>query len=149
MIGSALEYCADNMEREAARLSGEDDANAFNPDWRSEFARRQLFSDSAGTGGIPMGGYASQNNRLLVLVSDGASGDLNGADAISQITDRLNGAGITMYHIHIGSDSIPNAVSTIAEETVFGDQFRRIEADLRSHRSNATGQICVNRFGSN
>jgi Ca-activated chloride channel family protein len=117
MIGSALEYCADNMEREAARLSGEDDANAFNPDWRSEFARRQLFSDSAGTGGIPMGGYASQNNRLLVLVSDGASGDLNGADAISQITDRLNGAGITMYHIHIGSDSIPNAVSTIAEET--------------------------------
>ncbi len=117
MIGAALKYCADNMEREGARLDGDEDSLVSNQQWRMDRARRQLFAATVAMGSNSGGSAGSHSDRLLVLVSDGASGDLNGADAISEITDRLNQAGITMYHIHIGSDTIPDAVSTIAEET--------------------------------
>lgn len=113
MIGAALRYCADNMEREGARLEGDEESSLSNQDWRAQRAKQQLFESTALVGSVS----GNQHDRLLVLVSDGASGDLNGADAISEISDRLNNAGITMYHIHIGSDTIPNAVSSIADET--------------------------------
>lgn len=116
MIGAALRYCADNMEREGARLEGTETGNLTNQDWRAQRAKQQLFDTGVGLGGA--GGLSgNQHDRLLVLVSDGASGDLNGTDAVADISDRLNEAGITLYHIHIGSDTIPNAVSAIAEET--------------------------------
>lgn len=117
MIGAALEYCADNMEREGALLDGSAETELNATQWRSNRAKTQLFGSAVALGGLPGLNEGAQNDRLLVLVSDGASGDLNGADAVSGIVDRLNEAGITMYHIHIGSDTIPNAVSTIAEET--------------------------------
>ena len=132
MIGAALKYCADNMEREGARLDGEEDVMLSNQQWRMNRAKQQLFlsgaagMDAAGKGtlgGGTLGGgtlgdsATGHSDRLLVLVSDGASGDLNGSDAVAEISDRLNQARITMYHIHIGSDTIPDAVSSIAEET--------------------------------
>ncbi|MEC8474962.1 MAG: VWA domain-containing protein [Planctomycetota bacterium] len=117
MIGAALEYCADNMEREGARLDGSAESELNATQWRSNRAKTQLFGNAVSLGGRPGLNEGPQNDRLLVLVSDGASGDLNGTDSVGGIVDRLNEAGITMYHIHIGSDTIPNAVSTIAEET--------------------------------
>ena len=132
MIGAALKYCADNMEREGARLDGEEDVMLSNQQWRMNRAKQQLFlsgtagMDAAGKGTLGKGtlgggtlgdSATGHSDRLLVLVSDGASGDLNGSDAVAEISDRLNQARITMYHIHIGSDTIPDAVSSIAEET--------------------------------
>ena len=117
MIGAALKYCADNMEREGARLDGEEDVMLTNQQWRMKRAKQELFLSGAASGSTPGNSGTGRSDRLLVLVSDGASGDLNGSDAVSEISDRLNQAGITMYHIHIGSDTIPDAVSAIAEET--------------------------------
>ena len=110
--------------------SAETELNATQ--WRSNRAKTQLFGSAVAFGGLPGLNEGPQNDRLLVLVSDGASGDLNGADAVSGIVDRLNEAGITMYHIHIGSDTIPNAVSTIAEETGAEHSSRRTPMDLNS-----------------
>ena len=116
MIGTALKYCADNMQREGDRLEGVEDESITSQQWRQERAREQLFALASG-GGQSGRVQGNRSDRLLVLVSDGASGDLNGAAQIEEISNRLNEAGITMYHIHIGSDTIPNAVATIAEDT--------------------------------
>ncbi|MDC0295658.1 VWA domain-containing protein, partial [bacterium] len=125
MIGSALKYCADNMQREAARLSGDDDQTLTPNSWREKRAKDQLFR-RVSSGGDSLS--SQKSDRLLVLVSDGMSGDLNGQEQIDEISGQLNDAAITMYHIHIGSDTIPDAVSSIAEETG-GRAFLATNAD--------------------
>ncbi len=123
MIGSALKYCADNMQRESARLEGGDQPDQDAAQWRQQRAAAQLFGSTPGrTGGAVAGVNAAGTDRLLILVSDGASGDLNGQDQIEAISQELIAAGITMYHVHIGSDTIPDQVSSIAQETG-GDAF--------------------------
>ncbi|WP_197455085.1 vWA domain-containing protein [Stieleria varia] len=136
MIGSALTYCADNMQREAARLDGTDVGHQSVDQWKRDRAAEQLFRraslGSSATMGPSARGTASSipgtSDRLLILVSDGASGDLNGQDQIDRISQRLNDAGITMYHIHIGSDTIPAPVSSIARATG-GDAFLATNSD--------------------
>lgn len=130
MIGSALTYCADNMQREAARLDGTDSGPQTADQWRQQRAAEQLFRPASLQGSAAGGGSAAppSTDRLLILVSDGASGDLNGQDQIDRISDQLNDAGITMYHIHIGSDTIPPAVSSIARATG-GDAFLATNSD--------------------
>ena len=135
MIGSALTYCADNMQREAARLDGTDtrpkSADQLLHDRAAERlfrsvsldapAKRRDFDSDGGAG-------RDSSDRLLILVSDGVSGDLNGPDQIDLLSRQLSDAGITMYHIHIGSDSIPAAVSSIARATG-GDAFLATNSD--------------------
>jgi hypothetical protein len=134
MIGSALKYCADNMQREAARLDGTDEGPKSVEQWRQEQAAAQLFRTASMGSTRSMGsssgwlGPVPNSDRLLILVSDGASGDLRGQDQIDQVSQQLNDAGITMYHIHIGSDSIPPEVSGIARATG-GDAFLATNPD--------------------
>ncbi|MDZ4830629.1 MAG: VWA domain-containing protein [Phycisphaerae bacterium] len=62
---------------------------------------------------------AERGDRMIILVSDGASSDLgNGSGGEeSDITEELRTAGITVYHIHVASDPIPEEVMTIASGT--------------------------------
>jgi len=124
MIGSALEYCADNMQREGMRLDGIDEGPANRDQWRQQRAEQQLFRTASMSGA----GLSPVSDRLLILVSDGASADLNGQDKIDRIAQLLNDAGITLYHIHIGNDTIPPQVSSIARETD-GDAFLANNSD--------------------
>lgn len=119
MIGTALTYCADNMQREAARLDGTDTGPKTVNQWQEKRAFERLFRPTplnskgalGGTNNVP------STDRLLILVSDGASGDLKGQGQIDRISQQLNDAGITMYHVHIGDDKIPPEVSSIARAT--------------------------------
>ena len=136
MIGSALTYCADNMQREAARIDGTDTGPKNADQVRADRAAEQLFRPASlgsfasrrGSASQPGLGPAPSNDRLLILVSDGVSGDLSGPDQIDRISQQLSDAGITMYHIHIGSDTIPPAVSSIARATG-GDAFLATNSD--------------------
>lgn len=55
-------------------------------------------------------------DRLIVLVSDGASSDL-GEGAVDDIANELKDANITLFHIHVADDAIPQEVVDIAEQT--------------------------------
>lgn len=150
MIGSALTYCADNMQREAARLDGTDAGPKNVDQWRQERAAAQLFR-SASLGGPASRaglGQAPTSDRLLILVSDGASGDLRGQEQIDRISQQLNDAGITMYHIHIGSDTIPSEVSGIAKATG-GDAFLATNSDGLRLIFNHIDQMQPARFVAN
>ena len=57
-----------------------------------------------------------EGDRLIILVSDGVSFDLNGGVA-SEIADELKEAKITLYHVHVGTDQTPPEVIEIARET--------------------------------
>jgi hypothetical protein len=59
---------------------------------------------------------ASEGDRLLLLVSDGQSADVNGSNA-SVLADELKAAKITVYHIHVGTDPVPAEVTEIATTT--------------------------------
>lgn len=59
---------------------------------------------------------ATEGDRLIILVSDGASSDL-GAGQENQIADTLRDSGITVYHIHVAGDDIPAEVMEIARVT--------------------------------
>tara|TARA_R110002073_G_scaffold59094_6_gene149230 strand:+ start:1705 stop:2754 length:1050 start_codon:yes stop_codon:yes gene_type:complete len=150
MIGSALSYCADNMQREAARLDGTDTGPQSVDQWRQQRAAEQLFRSASLQGSAAGSGLAAapSTDRLLILVSDGASGDLNGQDQIDRISDQLNDAGITMYHIHIGSDTIPPAVSSIARATG-GDAFLATNSDGLRLIFNHIDQMQPARFVAN
>ncbi|MDG2424327.1 MAG: VWA domain-containing protein [Phycisphaerales bacterium] len=60
---------------------------------------------------------ASEGERMIILVSDGISSDLNDQGAVSTITDDLEEANITMYHVHVGTSRVPARVQEIARET--------------------------------
>jgi Ca-activated chloride channel homolog len=59
---------------------------------------------------------AKDGDRLLVLVSDGVSADLNAGNA-SDVADSLIEAGITLYHVHVGTGAVPMEVTDIANAT--------------------------------
>jgi Ca-activated chloride channel family protein len=59
---------------------------------------------------------AERGDRMIILVSDGQSSDL-GAGVAEEITDELKDAGIVVYHIHVGTDDVPEDVASIAVGT--------------------------------
>lgn len=60
---------------------------------------------------------ASEGDRMIVLVSDGVSSDLTGAAAGLDLADDLNADDITVYHVHVGTGSVPGVVQDLARET--------------------------------
>ena len=58
----------------------------------------------------------SEGDRLLLLVSDGMSADVNGSNA-GELGDEMKAAKITLYHIHVGTDPVPPDVMEIANAT--------------------------------
>ncbi|TWU45710.1 von Willebrand factor type A domain protein [Novipirellula aureliae] len=130
MIGSALQYCAGNMQREGMRLDGVNEGPQNADQWKQQQAAEQLFRPASMKSSGATTGFAkpAPTDRLLILVSDGMSSDLNGQEQIDDVSRQLNDVGITMYHIHIGNDAIPSAVSTIARETG-GDAFLATNSD--------------------
>ncbi|MEO1616575.1 MAG: vWA domain-containing protein [Planctomycetota bacterium] len=147
MIGTALTYCADNMQREAARLSGNDFGSQTINQQIARDAANQLFRMTSMRGGS-IGNSGGVNDRLLILVSDGASGDLQGEDAVDRVSRQLKDAGITMYHIHIGSGTIPSPVSSIARSTG-GDAFLATNPDGLQLIFNHIDQMQPARFKAN
>lgn len=65
---------------------------------------------------INMLAEATEGDRLIVLVSDGVSADLNTGNS-SDVADSLIDAGITLYHVHVGTGVVPAAVSDVANAT--------------------------------
>ena len=59
---------------------------------------------------------AGDGDRLLLLVSDGISSDVNGGNA-AELADEMKGAKITVYHVHVGKDPVPTEVAEIANAT--------------------------------
>jgi Ca-activated chloride channel family protein len=55
-------------------------------------------------------------DRVIVLVSDGASSDL-GDGQVEDVSNELKDANITLFHIHVAEDAIPQEVVDIAEAT--------------------------------
>ncbi len=56
---------------------------------------------------------ASDGDRLLLLVSDGMSADINGSNA-GEFADEMKAARITVYHVHVGTGPVPPDVMEIA-----------------------------------
>lgn len=59
---------------------------------------------------------ASEGDRLLLLVSDGMSADVNSGNS-ADLADEMKAANITVYHIHVGTDPVPPDVMEIANQT--------------------------------
>lgn len=59
---------------------------------------------------------ATEGDRLLLLVSDGMSADVNDQN-IGEFMDELKQANITLYHIHVGTDQAPATVMELATAT--------------------------------
>ncbi len=55
-------------------------------------------------------------DRVIVLVSDGASSDL-GEGQVDDVATELKDANITLFHVHVAEDAIPQEVVDIAEAT--------------------------------
>ena len=64
---------------------------------------------------------AQTGDRLIVLVSDGMSGDLGGGEA-EKVGQELKDAGITVFHIHIDESDVPAEVRDLVAVTG-GDAF--------------------------
>jgi Ca-activated chloride channel homolog len=60
---------------------------------------------------------AERGDRLIILVSDGVSSDLGDGFAELDHAQELSAAGITLFHVHVGSDDIPQEVVEIATAT--------------------------------
>lgn len=69
---------------------------------------------------------AKDGDRLIVLVSDGQSGDLSGG-AAREIGQELRDAGIAVYHVHIDESPIPPEVEDLVAETG-GEAFATTDA---------------------
>ncbi len=69
---------------------------------------------------------AKDGDRLIVLVSDGQSGDLSGG-AAREIGQELREAGIVVYHVHIDESAVPADVEDLVEETG-GEAFATADA---------------------
>jgi Ca-activated chloride channel family protein len=57
-----------------------------------------------------------EGDRLIVLVSDGFSSDLDGGES-GRVAAELKEANITLFHVHIGEDMVPMEVADMARET--------------------------------
>ncbi|MFG0284263.1 MAG: VWA domain-containing protein [Phycisphaerales bacterium JB039] len=60
---------------------------------------------------------AERGDRLIILVSDGVSSDLGDGFAEADYAEELTDAQITLFHIHVGNDDIPQEVVDIATQT--------------------------------
>lgn len=69
---------------------------------------------------------ATQGDRLLLLVSDGFSADVNDGNVFDYI-DEMQQANITVYHIHVGTDQAPATVMELANNTG-GESFVATDA---------------------
>lgn len=59
---------------------------------------------------------ATEGDRLLLLVSDGMSADINDQN-VGEFIDEMKQANITVYHIHVGTDQAPSTVMELATAT--------------------------------
>jgi Ca-activated chloride channel family protein len=60
---------------------------------------------------------AERGDRMIVLVSDGESSDLGEGFSEADYGQELQDARITLYHIHVGAEDIPQDVVEIAHQT--------------------------------
>ncbi|MBX3406768.1 MAG: VWA domain-containing protein [Phycisphaeraceae bacterium] len=58
----------------------------------------------------------SEGDKLIVLISDGESPDLNGG-AAQQIGNQLREDGIVLYAVHVGSDEVPGQLYEVVTPT--------------------------------
>ncbi|MFT3686873.1 MAG: vWA domain-containing protein [Phycisphaerales bacterium] len=70
---------------------------------------------------------ALQGDRLILMVSDGFSSDLDAGENL-KVAEELKSAGITLYHIHVAEDAIPGEVVDMADATG-GGAFAATDAD--------------------
>jgi len=70
---------------------------------------------------------AHDGDRLILMVSDGFSSDLDGGENL-KVAEELKSAGITLYHIHVAEDAIPSQVVDMADATG-GGAFAATDAD--------------------
>ncbi len=63
-----------------------------------------------------------RGDRLIILISDGQSFDLQGESA-GEIGDELLEADIVVYHVHVSNDPVPEEVVEISERTG-GESFQ-------------------------
>ncbi|MFO0894331.1 MAG: vWA domain-containing protein [Phycisphaerales bacterium] len=59
---------------------------------------------------------ATRGDRIIILVSDGQSGDF-GDGTEQDVARELKEAGITLFHVHVGSDEMPQEVVELARQT--------------------------------
>jgi Ca-activated chloride channel family protein len=70
---------------------------------------------------------ALEGDRMIVMVSDGDSSDLNGGEN-EKVGEELKAAGITLYHIHVAeNEDIPSEVVDMTRITG-GDAFTATDA---------------------
>lgn len=60
---------------------------------------------------------ATRGDRMIVLVSDGQSSDLGQGFSEFDYAQELSDAKITLYHVHVGDEDIPQDVVEIAQQT--------------------------------
>ncbi|HZW07109.1 MAG TPA: vWA domain-containing protein [Phycisphaerales bacterium] len=70
---------------------------------------------------------SSEGDRLIVMVSDGASSDLDGGEN-EKVAQELKEAGITLYHIHVAEGGVPSEVADMASATG-GGAFAAADTD--------------------
>ncbi|MEY3142058.1 MAG: hypothetical protein RLY21_551 [Planctomycetota bacterium] len=70
---------------------------------------------------------ATEGDRLIILVSDGMSADLD-ADAPDRIGGALKDDGITVFHVHIDETDVPAEVVELVE-TTGGQAFAATDTD--------------------
>ena len=70
---------------------------------------------------------AQEGDRLIVMVSDGASSDLDGGQN-EAVGEELKRAGITLYHVHVAEEAIPSEVVDMTHLTG-GEAFAATDAD--------------------
>lgn len=67
-------------------------------------------------------------DRLIVLVSDGESSDLGEGNEDGDIAQELSDESITLYHIHVAREEVPQEVIDIARKTG-GEAFQAADAN--------------------
>ena len=98
---------------------------------------------------------ALEGDRLILMVSDGASSDLDGGEN-ERVAEELKSAGITLYHVHVAEDSTPSEVVDMATATG-GGAFAATDADslkqvfrhidkMKPAKFAATGTIPMDHF---
>ena len=83
---------------------------------------------------------ATRGDRLIILVSDGMSSDLGEGFAETDHAKELQDAGITLFHVHVGSDDIPQEVVDIAVQSGGQAFTARDAASMVGEGSSATAQ---------
>ncbi len=69
---------------------------------------------------------AAQGDRMIILVSDGESSDLDDGEA-DVVAEELSDSGVTLYHIHVAREDVPSAVVDMARATG-GEAFQAADA---------------------